>query len=83
MNDEEKLLTMLDSIFGFDDKIKSTYRKLDQGFDDETNEHVFIIEYRTKTKNTVPGKPKKKQSRRKVKQADLLRQINVLANQLR
>jgi hypothetical protein len=33
-------------VFGFENKIRSTFKKVSQDFDEKTNEHVFVIEYR-------------------------------------
>jgi hypothetical protein len=46
MNKWNRLLAMLDQVFGFENKIRSTFKKVSQDFDEKTNEHVFVIEYR-------------------------------------
>ena len=46
MNKWNRLLAMLDQVFGFENKLKSTFKKVSQDFDEKTNEHVFVIEYR-------------------------------------
>ena len=46
MNKWNRLLAMLDQVFGFENKVKSTFKKVSQDFDEKTNEHVFVIEYR-------------------------------------
>jgi hypothetical protein len=82
MNKETQLLVLLDRVFGFTDKVKSTFRKISQGFDQHTNEHVFIIEYRVRTKNTVPGMPMKPTPPIDQEQAhNLLAQVNRLAKE--
>jgi len=48
MNAMTRLLADLDQVFGFKDKKKSTYRKISQVFDERTNEHVIMIEYRVR-----------------------------------
>lgn len=48
MNAMTRLLADLDQVFGFKDKKKSTYRKVSQVFDERTNEHVIMIEYRVR-----------------------------------
>ena len=56
----DKLLAALDQVFGFQDRTKSSVKKRHQAFDQKTNEHVFIIEYRV-----VKGEhsdPKKRQA---------------------
>ena len=45
MNKWNRLLAMLDEVFGFENKVKSTFKKVSQDFDEKTNEHVFLIEY--------------------------------------
>ena len=42
----DSLLEQLDQVFGFPDRKKSTVKKRRQVFDEKTNEHVFILEYR-------------------------------------
>ncbi len=70
MNKHTRLLTVLDDVFGMDNKIKSQFRKVSQDFDERTNEHIFLIEYRVRGKGdlrtTFSNRSKKK----------LLRQIN-------
>ena len=61
MNKWNRLLAMLDEVFGFKNKIRSKYRKLSQAFDEKTNEHVIVIEYRVSVKGTVKSSPRKKQ----------------------
>ena len=48
MNKWNKLLDSLDQMFGFEDKVKSTFRKIGHTFDERTNEHVVTIEYRVR-----------------------------------
>lgn len=43
-----KLLASLDATFGFPTRISSKVKKLQQGFDNKTQEHVVWIEYRVK-----------------------------------
>ena len=60
MTKGDKLLAALDQVFGFQDRTKSSVKKRHQAFDQKTNEHVFIIEYRV-----VKGEhsdPKKRQA---------------------
>jgi hypothetical protein len=61
MNKSNQLLALLDRVFGFSNKIKSTFRKISQNFDEKTNEHVILIEYRVSVKGTMKSKPRKKQ----------------------
>jgi hypothetical protein len=48
-------------VFGFPNKIRSTFRKLSQNFDEKTNEHVILIEYRVSVKGTMKSAPRRKQ----------------------
>ena len=48
MNTWNRLLAVLDQIFGHDDKQQSRISKKVQGFDNKTGEHVIRIEYRVK-----------------------------------
>ena len=50
MNSFNKLLSYLDDVFGFENKVDSSFRKVGQTFDERTNEHVVQIEYRIRTK---------------------------------
>ena len=61
MNKSNQLLALLDRVFGFPNKIRSTFRKLSQDFDEKTNEHVILIEYRVSVKGTMKSAPRKKQ----------------------
>ncbi len=60
MNKSNKLLVMLDRVFGFDDKEKSKFRKISQDFDERTNEHVIMIEYRVRVAGTMKSFRRKK-----------------------
>ena len=53
MNKFNKLKTNLDDVFGFDENQKSSFKKIKQYYDQSTNEHVTIIEYRTKRDGEV------------------------------
>lgn len=44
----DNLLAALDAALGFPTRNNSTARKLKQGYDNETNEHVIWIEYRVR-----------------------------------
>ena len=61
MNKSNQLLALLDRVFGLPNKIRSTFRKLSQNFDEKTNEHVILIEYRVSVKGTMKSAPRKKQ----------------------
>jgi hypothetical protein len=61
MNKSNQLLALLDRVFGFPNKIQSTFRKHSQNFDEKTNEHVILIGYRVSVKGTMKSKPRQKQ----------------------
>ncbi len=61
MNKSNQLLVLLDRVFGFPNKIKSTFRKVSQSFDQTTNEHVVLIEYRVTVKGTMKSVPRRQQ----------------------
>ena len=46
MNKWNVLLKALDAAYGFENQVKSSFKKINQGFDNKSNEHVFIVEYR-------------------------------------
>ena len=60
MNKWNRLLASLDRVFGMNNKERSTFKKLSQNFDEKTNEHVILIEYRVRVKGTLKSTPKKK-----------------------
>lgn len=68
MNKWNRLLATLDQVYGFEDKQESTFRKVAQHYDERTNEHVVIIEYRIRRGD---GFVRKKKSG-----GNLIRQIN-------
>ena len=61
MNKSNQLLALLDRVFGFPNKIRSKFRKISQDFDEKTNEHVILIEYRVSVKGTMKSAPRKQQ----------------------
>ena len=61
MNKSNQLLVLMDRVFGFPNKRRSTFRKLRQDFDENTNEHVIVLEYRVKVKGTMKSAPRKRQ----------------------
>ena len=61
MNKSNQLLAVLDRVLGFPNKIRSKFRKIRQDFDENTNEHVVLIEYRVSVKGTMKSKPRRKQ----------------------
>ena len=60
MNKWNRLLATLDQVFGMNNKERSTFKKLRQEFDEKTNEHVIVIEYRVRVKGTVKSTPRKR-----------------------
>ena len=72
MNKWNRLLATLDQVFGMKNKERSTFKKLSQNFDEKTNEHVIVIEYRVRVKGTVKSTPRKNSGRR---QLAFLRQL--------
>ena len=57
MNEWNKLLVMLDTLFGFPDKAASKVKKLQQGLDNRTQEHVIWIKYRVRVNNAQAPSP--------------------------
>ena len=72
MNKWNRLLASLDRVFGMSNKERSTFKKISQNFDEKTNEHVIVIEYRVRMKGTVKSTPRKNTGRR---QLAFLRQL--------
>ena len=66
MNKWNRLLATLDAVFGMKNKERSTFKKLSQDFDERTNEHVIVIEYRVRVKGTVKSTPRKQSGRREL-----------------
>ena len=63
----DKLLAMLDRVFGFEDRKRSSVKKRRQLFDEKTGEHVFILEYRVvKGEHSDPKKRKEASIDRRV-----------------
>lgn len=56
MDGWNKLLVLLDAMFGLPNKASSRVKKLQQGFDNRTQEHVIWIEYRVRVTNSRPLK---------------------------
>ena len=80
MNKWNRLLATLDQVFGMNNKERSTFKKLSQDFDEKTNEHVIVIEYRVRVKGTVKSTPRKNSGRR---QLAFLRQLMTVQNKIR
>ena len=63
----DRLLAQLDKVFGFEDRARSTVKKRRQVFDEKTNEHVFILEYRVvRGEHADPKKRKEASIKRRV-----------------
>ena len=63
----DRLLAALDQVFAFQDRARPTVKKRKQLFDQKTNEHVFIVEYRVvKGEHSDPKKRKEKSIERRV-----------------
>ena len=77
MNNHTRLLALLDDVFGPDEKAKSSFRKVSQDYDERTDEHVVLIEYRVREKGSLKTTPQGRQQRK----GQLLRQLYALASQ--
>ena len=84
MTKGNRLLAILDQMYGFEDNKKSTFRKVGQHFDERTNEHVFHIEYRVRRGGGVRKRNRKQKHKermaRKMKVGDLVREIHARAS---
>jgi hypothetical protein len=70
MTQWDRLLVQVDKVFGFENRARSTVRKRRQLFDEKTNEHVFILEYRVVQGTGEHSDPKKR------KEASIERRVN-------
>lgn len=61
MNKWNRLLASLDEVLGFKNKIRSKFQKVSQSFDEKTNEHVVLIEYRVSVKGMMKSAPRRQQ----------------------
>jgi hypothetical protein len=52
-----KLLAVLDQVYGFPNMASSALKKLEQWYDNDTEEHVIWLEYRIKIGDALPSKP--------------------------
>jgi len=57
MTDLKKLLTVLDREIGLPNKVSSTVKVVEEGFDNRTQEHVVWLEYRCRVRNVAQPKP--------------------------
>ena len=76
MNKVTRLRAMLDAVLGFENKVRSNFKKVSQAFDEKTNEHVIVIEYRVQAKGTMQSAPSKEQ----VNRATMLQQLYAQAH---
>jgi hypothetical protein len=74
MNKWNKLLKMLDAVFGFESIKNSSVKKLKQYYDEKRDEHVFVVEYRVVKGNN--DKQNGKHHSEKFKPGNLIRDIN-------
>jgi len=51
MTNWNRLLVMLDQLFGFPNRQRSKVKKLRQAYDNQTDEHVIWLEYRVRLAN--------------------------------
>jgi hypothetical protein len=75
MNEYTQLLILLDRVLGFTDKISSKYKKVQQFFDEGTNETVILLEYRVRSRGMTVARDVLADRQKR----NLLRQINQLA----
>ncbi len=78
MNKWNQLLQNMDAVFGFENKVKSTFRKVKQEFDGNANEHVITIEYRVMKGDPSVSKKKHLQDQRKIQRGKKLKLGNLL-----
>ena len=76
MNKWNRLLALLDQVYGFEDNKKSTFRKVGQHYDERTNEHVIHIEYRVRRGGGISKQKRKERLARKLEVGDLVRDIH-------
>jgi len=79
MNKWNQLQTILNKTFGFENIKKSSVKKIRQYYDEKSDEHVFLIEYRVmrdlNPKRTQHEK-RKEQRHDKIQTGKLLQDIN-------
>jgi hypothetical protein len=59
LNAWNRLVLLLNKIFGFNSNGKAKVRRIKQGFDQKKGEHVILLEYRVKAVNQSPIKTNK------------------------
>jgi hypothetical protein len=58
-----RLLALLDAMFGFTNRTRSTFKVVKQGYDNKKQEHVVLIEYRAHVSLSIATKRDEKPSR--------------------
>lgn len=53
----KNLQAVLDREVGYTNKVSSSLKQVQQGFDDRTHEHVYWFEYRVRLRNEPPPSP--------------------------
>jgi len=77
MNKHNRLLAVLNDVFGMENVRKSQFRKAGQDFDEKTNEHIFYIEYRVRGTGELVTTPilGKRKPKKKLTETTLLREL--------
>jgi hypothetical protein len=74
-----KILALLDVQLGFQsNKVSSKVKKLWQGYDNQTNEHVIWLEYRVRVRNNQPSQSDTKPDPNVLGQAAVQKQRSVM-----
>ncbi len=74
-----KILALLDVQFGFQSiKAASRVKKLWQGYDNQTNEHVIWLEYRVRVRNNQPSQSDYQSDPKVLRQAAVQKQRSVM-----
>jgi hypothetical protein len=77
-----KILALLDVQLGFQsNKVSSNVKKLWQGYDNQTNEHVIWLEYRVRVRNNQPSQSDSRTDPKVLGQAAVQKQRSIM-NQL-
>lgn len=53
----KNLQAVLDREVGYTNKVSSSLKQVQQGFDNQTQEHVYWFEYRVRLRNDSPPRP--------------------------
>jgi hypothetical protein len=74
-----RILTLLDAQFGYQStKTSPKVKKLWQGYDNQTNEHVIWLEYRVRVRNNQPTQSDTKTDPKVLRQAAVQKQRSVM-----